>query len=203
MKILRLGITGGLGSGKTTAARFFSERGGRVFDADAEAKLILQRHEPTREAVIKAFGAGVLNEQKEIDFGLLAEKAFATPEQQRQLNEIVHPEVILKARRDMTSAEREGIALFVVDVPLLFEAGLEQYLDYTVVVVANEELRIKRASARGTLTADDIRRRTQLQLSDDERIVMTDFVIDNNGSLAELHEQLQDLYDILTGNVPS
>ncbi len=153
--------------------------------------------------MIKAFGAAVLNEQKEIDFGLLAAEAFATPERQRQLNEIVHPEVVQKAKRDMTSAEREGIALFVMDVPLLFEAGLEQHLDYTMVVVADEELRIKRAMTRGTLTADDIRRRTQLQLTDYERAVRTDFLINNNGSLSELHEQLQALYDILTGNVLS
>ena len=117
--------------------------------------------------MIKAFGTAVLNEQKEIDFSLLAVEAFDTPERQRQLNEIVHPEVILKAKREMAAARREGITLFVVDVPLLFEAGLEQHLDYTLAIVADEELRIKRAMARGTLTAEDIRRRTQLQLPDD------------------------------------
>lgn len=153
--------------------------------------------------MIKAFGTAVLNEQKEIDFCLLAVEAFVTPERQRQINEIVHPEVILKAKREMAAAEREGITLFVVDVPLLFEAGLEQHLDYTLAIVADEELRIKRAMARGTLTAEDIRRRTQLQLSDDERAARADFVIDNSGSLAELQEQLQVLYDKLTGNVRS
>ena len=203
MKILRLGITGGLGSGKTTAARFFGDRGAHLFDADAKAKLILQNHGPTRQAVIGAFGATVLNEHKDIDFGLLGAEAFSTPERQRWLNEIVHPEVILTIQREMAAAERKGIALFVVDVPLLFEAGLEQHLDYTLTIVADKELRIKRAMARGSLTAEDIRRRTQLQLSDDERAARADFVIDNNGSLAELHEQLQALYDKLTGNVQS
>lgn len=197
--MLRIGITGGLGSGKSTAVRFFGERGAQVFDADLEAKLLLLRHEPVQRAVVEAFGKAVLNEVGEIDFGRLAAYAFAKPERQQRLNDIIHPEVILAAEREMTAASQQGVDLFVLDVPLLFEAHMDQYLDYTLVVTADEELRLERAMARGTLTEEDFRKRTRLQLSDEGRAARADFVIQNNGTLEDLYEQLQEIYDTLTG----
>ncbi len=201
--MLRIGITGGLGSGKTTIARFFGDQGAQVFDADLEAKLILLRHEPARQTVIEAFGEAVVNEAGEIDFERLAAYAFATLERQRRLNDIIHPEVILAAEREMAAASRRGVAMFVLDAPLLFEARLEQYLDYTLAVVADEELRVKRALAGGILTEEDIRKRMRLQLSDEERAARADFVILNNGTLDELHEQLQAIYDDLGRSLQS
>ena len=195
--MLRIGITGGLGSGKTTAARFFGDRGALVFDADVEAKLILQHHVPTRQAVIEAFGKEVLNEKGEIDFERLAAQAFATPQRQQRLNDIIHHEVIWVAKRELVTADQKGAAMFIVDAPLLFEARLEQYLDYILVLAADEELRVKRNVARGILTEEDIRNRMHLQLSDEERAARADFVIQNNGTLEELHEQLQEIYDSL------
>lgn len=203
LNMLRIGITGGLGSGKSTAARFFGDRGAQVFDADLEAKLILLRHEPVRQAVVEAFGKPVLNEVGEIDFGRLAAYAFAKPERQQRLNAIIHPEVILAAEREMAAASQRGVGLFVIDVPLLFETRLEQYLDFTLVVVADEELRIKRATERGTLTEADIRKRARLQLSDEERTARADFVIHNDGTIEELHRKLQEVYDTFTEMLPS
>ncbi|UCH10471.1 MAG: dephospho-CoA kinase [Fidelibacterota bacterium] len=195
--MIRIGITGGLGSGKSTAAQFFADRGAQIFNADMEAKLILLRHVPIGRAVLDAFGDAVLNEVGEIDFGRLAAFAFAKPERQKRLNEIIHPEVILVADRAMMEASRRGIPLFVMDVPLLFEARIEQYLDYTIAVVADESVRLKRAMNRGTLTEADIEKRIRLQLTDEERAALADFVVENNGTIKELERQLQDIYDSL------
>jgi dephospho-CoA kinase len=197
--MLRIGITGGLGSGKSMAAHFFAIRGARVFDADMEAKLILLRHETIRQTVIDEFGEVIVNEVGEIDFTRLAAYAFAKPKRQQRLNEIIHPEVNLVAEREMTKANREGVALFVLDVPLLFESQMERYLDYTIAVTAAEELRIQRALARGTLSESDIRKRTKLQLTDEERAAQADFVVANDGTLDELQRQLQKIFNTLTG----
>jgi dephospho-CoA kinase len=197
--MLRIGITGGLGSGKSLAAHFFADRGARVFDADMEAKLILLRHEPIREAVIDEFGEVIMNEVGEIDFFTrLASHAFAKPKRQQRLNEIIHPEVILVAEREMMKASREGLDLFVLDVPLLFESHMERYLDYTIAVTAAEELRIQRALARGALSESDIRKRTKLQLTDEERVAQADFVVTNDGTVDELQRQLQEIFNTLT-----
>jgi dephospho-CoA kinase len=201
--MLRIGITGGLGSGKSMAARFFAERGARIFDADYEAKLILLRHEPIRQAVIDEWGEAIVNEVGEIDFIKLANCAFSKPERQRRLNEIIHPQVIQVAEQEMREASREGVHLFVLDVPLLFEAQMEQYLDYTIAVTAAEELRIQRALERGNLSEADIRKRMKLQMTDDERTAQADFVANNDGTLEELQHRLQEILDILTEELRS
>ena len=192
--MLRIGITGGLGSGKSEVTEFFKQKGARVFDADVEAKLILLRLEGVQKAVIAAFGETVLNEVGELDFQRLARHAFANADRQRQLNEILHPEVILAADKAMILAEQDGAAMFILDAPLLFEAKLEEYLDLTVVVIADQQVRIKRALERGNLTEEDILRRIQLQMPDKEKLARADLVVTNNGTLEQLQAELEALY---------
>ena len=196
--MLRIGITGGLGSGKSEVTRFFEQKGARVFDADAEAKLILLHSERVQQEVVAAFGAAVLNEVGEIDFQRLAQCAFANADRQRQLNGIIHPEVTLAADKAMILAGQAGIEMFILDAPLLFEARLEEYLDLTVAIVAHRKVRIKRALERGNLTEEDIRRRIHLQLPDEERQARADVVITNDGTLEELHAKLAALYTNLS-----
>ena len=192
--MLRIGITGGLGSGKSEVTAFFKQKGARVFDADLEAKLILLHSEGVQKSVIAAFGDTVLNEVGELDFQRLARHAFANSDRQRQLNEIMHPEVILAADKAMILAEQDGVAMFILDAPLLFEAKLEEYLDLTVVVIADQQVRIKRALERGNLTEEDILRRIQLQMPDKEKLARADLVVTNNGTLEQLQAELEALY---------
>ena len=195
--MLTLGITGGIGSGKSTAARFFADRGARLFDADVEAKQILMTDRDVSRAVQAAFGEAVLNDMGAIDVHRLAAASFATPEAQQRLNAIIHPQVIAASDRGMATARKQGVALYVLDVPLLFEAHMERGLDLTLVVVADEARRFQRALARGNLTENDLRRRATLQLTDEERRAQADHIIDNNGTLDDLHRHLQRLFDTL------
>ncbi len=192
--MLRIGITGGLGSGKSEVTEFFKQKGARVFDADLEAKLILLHSEGVQKAVIAAFGDTVLNEVGELDFQRLARHAFANSDRQRQLNEIMHPEVIRAADKAMILAKQDGVEMFILDAPLLFEAKLEEYLDLTVVVIADRQVRIKRALERGNLTEEDILRRIQLQMPDKEKLARADLVVTNNGTLEQLQAELETLY---------
>jgi len=201
--MLRMGVTGGLGSGKSAMSDFFREKGAVVFDADIEAKFILLRTAEVQQALIDSFGETILNEIGELDFKRLADFAFAKPERQQRLNEIVHPEVMMVAEQRMIQASRKGVDLFIFDAALLFESGLEGYLDITVTVIADEELRVQRALARGHLTEEDIRRRIKLQLPDEEKAKRADFVIANNGTEEEFHQKLEDLYLHLTAELPS
>ena len=201
--MLTLGVTGGIGSGKSTVARYFVDRGAQLFDADREAKDILLHHRDVLSAVRAAFGKGVLDDQGEIDFVRLAAAGFTSPEQQQRLNAIIHPEVIRVAHRHMADARRRGLEMFVLDVPLLFEAGMEQGLDLTLAVVAAEDIRFERALRRGRLSEADLRRRASLQLTDEDRAARADHIIENNGTLEALHRQLEQLYEAITkGNGP-
>lgn len=201
--MLRIGVTGGLGSGKSMLATYFSKRGARVFDADQEAKLVLLRSEKVRQAIIASFGDAVLDDAGKLDFHRLAEYAFDQPERQQQLNHIIHPYVVAAAKEQMTKAGQRGVELFVVDAALLFEAQFERQLDVTIVVVADEELRVARALKRGNLTEADIRRRIRLQMPDADKIARADHVITNEGSESDLLHQFESLYTTLTSDPSS
>lgn len=198
--MLRLGITGGLAAGKSVAARFFTERGGHHFDADLEAKQILLESQAVHAEIAAAFGEDLISPAGTVDTELLAARSFAEPALQQTLNGIIHPLVIAEAQRQIAKAAVSGSAWFILDAPLLFEAGLEAYLDRTLLIVADEALRIERALARGRLAEDDIRRRIGLQMPDSEKRRRADIVIENNGSMAEFEEKLKRAYLELQGS---
>lgn len=197
--MLRVGITGGLGSGKSLMAQFLRAKGAFIFDADREAKFILLRDESVNQEIIMTFGDAVLNEIGELDFRRLASHAFTDAEHQLQLNAIVHPRVLAKAEDAMIRANQDKEKLFIFDAALLFEAKGEAILDFTILITADPELRIKRAVERGTLTEEDIRRRMALQMSDEEREAHADYIIQNNEGLDEYTKQMEMLYDSVIG----
>ncbi len=192
--MLTLGVTGGIGSGKSTVAKFFVDRGAALFDADAEAKHILLNHDGVRSKVKASFGPDLLDDRGEIDFTHLAAVSFASSRQQKRLNAIIHPEVIRAANRARDGARQRALAIFVLDVPLLFEAQMERDLDLTLAVMVAESIRFERVLSRGNLTEADLRRRAKLQLSDEERAARADLVVDNNGTVQELYAQLEKIY---------
>ena len=135
--MLRLGITGGLAAGKSVAARFFTERGGHHFDADLEAKQILLESQAVHAEIAAAFGEDLISPAGTVDTELLAARSFAEPSLQQTLNGIIHPRVMAEAQRQIAKAAVSGSAWFILDAPLLFEAGLEAYLDRTLLIVAD------------------------------------------------------------------
>lgn len=192
--MLSLGVTGGLGSGKTVVARFFADKGGVHFDADRVAKDILLGSEEVLRAVTAAFGEDVLGADGKIETAKLAHHTFHDQAKQQELNEIIHPRVVAAALKQMAEAASQGAPLFILDAPLLFEAGLEKHLDKTLVVTAAEEVRIQRALDRGGLSEDDIRRRMALQMPEEEKLNKADIIVENNGTLEELTARLDQVY---------
>ena len=179
--ILRVGLTGGIASGKSTIMRMFATLGCVTADADA---LVARLYEPGQAgyaAIVRTYGPRVLRSDGAIDRQKLADVAFSAPEEARKLNALIHPIVLAEEARQMMEAEtREDRAIYVVEATLLLEAGGKERYDRIVVVDVNPDVQIARGVARG-MTESDVRRRMANQMPRDERLKHADYVIDNSG----------------------
>ena len=185
--MLRIGLTGGIGSGKSTASRLLAERGAVIVDADRIAREVLEPGTPGLGAVAAAFGDGVLTADGALDRPALAAIVFSDPEARARLDGIVHP--LIRSRSAELIAAAPPDAVLVNDVPLLVETGGAGSYDLVVVVEADEETRIARLVQRG-LTAEDARARIAAQATDDQRRAVADVVLDNSGPLEALTAQV-------------
>jgi len=194
-----LGVTGGIGSGKTTVCGFLEEKGARVFYADLEAKRLMQEDETVREAVSAAFGPNSYAEDGSLNRAYLADQVFGHPDRVERLNEIVHPAVFQAFEAAKERALRDDVSLLVHEAALLFEAGGDAHVDVTCAVVAPDADRIARVTERDDVSAAQVRDRMGHQLSQDELRRRADYVIENDGTLDDLRQQSVDLYWSLVG----
>ena len=185
--VLRIGLTGGIGSGKSTVSRLLAGRGAVIVDADVIAREVVEPGTPGLAAVVDAFGTAVLAPDGSLDRPALAGVVFADPEARRRLDEIVHP--LVRARATELAAAAPPDAVLVHDVPLLVETGQAGTYDLVLVVEADPATRVARLVERG-LTAEDARARMGAQATDDQRRAVADVVIDNSGALDELENQV-------------
>jgi len=192
-----LGVTGGLGAGKSTACQRFKENGAVIFDADSIAKEILQTNQAIQDRIVEEFGADIIKDGQ-VDTQKLASQAFSNEENQSILNNIVHPYVIEAFEKRRDELEKK-IGLLVVDAPLIFESGFDSHLDHTLLIFASMKMRIARALRRGNLTREEILRRMDLQMPEEDKRDLASFVIENNGSIEELNQEIDKLYHQLVG----
>jgi dephospho-CoA kinase len=185
--VLRIGLTGGIGSGKSTVSRLLVERGAVLVDADRLAREVVEPGTPGLAAVVEAFGDRVLAADGSLDRPALAAIVFADPEARRRLDGIVHPLVRQRAAELVAAAPADAVV--VQDVPLLVETGQTASYDLVLVVEADPETRLARLVQRG-LTEADARARIAAQASDEQRRAVADVVLDNSGSLESLAEQV-------------
>jgi dephospho-CoA kinase len=185
-----VGLTGGLGSGKSEALRALGELGAATLSTDSVVRELLSGEE-LRDEIVERLGPEVAPDGS-LDRSAIAERVFSDEESRKWLEGLLWPRVgerVMEFRRSVEAAEPPPPAA-VVEVPLLFEAGMEEAFDHTVAVVADEEVRAERAGARGHAAVDS---RVQAQLSQDEKAQRADFVVRNEGSLDELRETLSRL----------
>ncbi len=185
--MLRIGLTGGIGSGKSTVAGLLAARGARIVDADRIAREVVEPGTPGLEAVVAAFGRGVLSPEGALDRPALAAIVFADPDARRRLDAIVHPLVRRRSAELDASAPRDAVV--VHDVPLLAETGRWHPYDLVLVVEADREIRVARLVGRG-LSAEDARARIAAQATDEQRRAVADVVLDNSGTPEELAAQV-------------
>lgn len=196
--MITLGITGGIGSGKTTVCRLFEELGARVFYADLEAKKLMVEDPEARAEIIEAFGSASYNEEGQLNRGYLAQQVFGDEKKVQKINAIVHPRVHQAFKRTREQAEQDGIVLLLHEAALIFESGGDKHLDAVVVVDAPETQRVQRVVERDGVMAEQVRSRMHHQLSSEERRRRADYIIENTGTLEDLRRQVEALFESLT-----
>lgn len=186
-----VGLSGGIGSGKSTVAKILADLGAIVIDADGIAREVLEPGQVGYEKTILVFGDSVLSDSGGIDRKKLAELVFKNPEQLAKLEAIIHPAVIGRVAQMRESLPETSIVVY--DTPLMFEKQLQGQFDKVLIVTADIELRRSRLLDRG-LELSDINARIANQATDEQRESIADFVIQNNGSLAQLQEQVAKIW---------
>jgi dephospho-CoA kinase len=187
--LIKLGLTGGIASGKSTVAAQWRDAGAAVIDADELAHQTLRPETPTHLAIVKTFGNKIINEDGTINRGRLGVIVFANEQKRLALNQIVHPAVDQMWHEALGEIERSGQAdVVVLSIPLLYEVGVENEFDRVVVVASSEQTQLARLAAKGLHTTQ-ARARVQAQWPIQKKMDKADFVIWNDGSLAVLTEQ--------------
>jgi dephospho-CoA kinase len=194
--VLLVGLTGGIGSGKSTVARLLERRGAVVIDADQLARDAVAKGTPGFDRVVETFGKGVVTPDGALDRSALAARIFSDPLQKAALEAIVHPEV---ARRfsDQVDTFRGTARIVVYVTPLLVELGLAPAFDVVVVIMASPHLRVSRVASDRGLSPDEVRGRLAVQATDEQRAEVAGVLIDNDGSLTDLEPQVDRLWDDL------
>ncbi|QXJ25469.1 dephospho-CoA kinase [Actinomadura graeca] len=194
--MLKVGLTGGIGSGKSEVSALLAGHGAVVIDADRIAREVVEPGTPGLAAVAAEFGEGVLLPSGALDRAKVGSIVFADPERLKALNAIVHPLVGERTRELMDAAPPDAVVVY--DVPLLAENGLASMYDEVVVVEAPEETRLRRLASRRGMTEEDARARMANQATSEERRAIATRVIDNSGTLDDLKAQVDALWKALT-----
>ena len=192
----KLGITGGIGSGKSTAAEFFMRKGAVVFDADVEAKHHIQKTESVQKLIINNFGSQITTDNH-LDLNKLSKIAFSSDKNQKILNGIVWPEVSFLMYNAAYKAENKCVKLFIVDAALLLEAGYTDFFNSILLITARKSIRIQRIRLRKNIPEEQIEKRMALQMPESEKKKLAQTIIDNNEDVQELYIKLDKFYNKL------
>ena len=197
-----IGLTGGIGSGKTTVAGLFRTLGIPVFESDARAKWLMNEDEIVREQIIRLFGPDAYTNNQELNRSWVASKVFTDQALLKQLNAIVHPAVYEDLKRWAAEEPQSSAPYLLQESAILFEEDLISRLQAIILVVASEETRISRVLKRDGSTADQIRNRMKFQWADEKKIPLSDFIIFNDGERS-LIAQVMDIDQMIRNIRPT
>lgn len=199
--ILKVGLTGGIASGKSTIMRNFAGLGCVTVDADTIVARLYEPGQLGHEAIVRTYGTAVLAPDGQIDRKKLSDVAFANADEARKLNALIHPIVLDEEARMMAAAEDRGDdTIYIVEATLLLEAGGRQRYERIVVVDVAPDVQIARAMERG-MTREEVTRRIAHQLPREERLRQADYVIDNSGSVEQGFAETLRVYERLQADL--
>lgn len=190
--MLVVGLTGGIGSGKTVVASMFEDEGAHIIDFDYLARLIVEPDKPAWRDIVDYFGPGILSPDRTLNRPALAEIIFSDDKSRKALEGFTHPRIferrdaLLKAIR-----EKDPCSIVIIDFPLLFESGLRKDLDKVILVYVPRDVQLERATKRDGLSPEEVEKRLHAQVPIGEKRSLSDFVIDNSGSLKHTRDQVR------------
>ena len=192
---MRVGLTGGIASGKSSVSAILAELGAVVIDSDKLAREVVAKGTPGLQRVVEAFGREVLTADGELDRPKVGAIVFGDEEKRRVLEGIVHP--LVRERSAALEAQADPDALVVHDIPLLAEAGLAEAFDAVIVVDATPDLQVERMMRDRGWTREEAESRIAAQASREERLAIATYVIENTGTLEELRARVEEVYEEL------
>ncbi|MCW3052450.1 MAG: dephospho-CoA kinase [Chthonomonadales bacterium] len=194
-----IGLTGGIATGKSAATRLLAQRGATTFSADEAARAVLVRNGPALRRIAQEFGSEMLTPLGDLDRARLGHTVFADPEARRRLEQILHPLIRSLLRAQIEAAQRDlgQDTLIVVEIPLLYEGGLETWFDQVIVVTAPRAIQIDRLRTRNGLDAEEASRRIAAQWPLEDKVVRADYVLVNDGSLPQLEAAIKNIWPLL------
>ncbi len=184
-----IGVTGGIGSGKSTVCSLFEKKGILIFFADIVAKEIIDSDSTVLQEIVQLFGNRVLDSSNKLDRKILSEIVFVDEELLDSLNEIVHPRVF-EAFEQWKMSLSESNVYVLVESALLFQSGMFELVDYALAVLADEDIRIKRVALRNSVSEEQVKIRMKRQISTEELLELSDFQIQNNGTVNDLQTKI-------------
>ena len=191
---MKVGLTGGIGAGKSTVADLFSQKGAVVIRSDELARQVIEPQTPGFQQVIDRFGKDFINSEGYIDRAKLAQVVFHDDAALKDLEKIVHP--LVRSKTNQIIDQHTSETIIVNEIPLLLEKKMESLFDFLVIVISSEKNRLERLSQRG-LTAEQASARMSKQVSDDERKAAADFLIVNDGNLDQLEVDVEKIWQTL------
>ena len=189
-----IGLTGGIASGKSRVARMLEQMGAVIIDADLLAREVVAPGEPAYQAIVEAFGNGILNPDRTIDRGALGKLVFADPGARRRLESITHPAIGRRAEEQLGELRLQGTPVVFYVAPLLVEAGVTSRVDEIWVVYVDEETQVRRLMARDGSSRAEAIRKIATQMPMDEKKKFGNVVIDNRGTPEETERQVRDIW---------
>lgn len=190
----RIGLTGGIASGKSTASAILRHLGARIIDADAIAHRLMEPGGPLYEAYRAHFGEGVILPDGHLDRRRIGQIAFADPAEKRWLDETAHPVIRAAMQQELARADAAGEPCVVLDIPLLFETDCQAHVDETWLIDVPEALQLMRLQKRNGYSREEAERRIAAQMPLAEKRRLADVIIDNSGTEQELTERLRALW---------
>ncbi len=198
MKKLKIGVTGGIGSGKSEFCKFLIKKGFPVINVDNLAKELLVSDANIKSDIIKQFGEASYNESGKINKKYISGKVFSASQNVQKINSIVHPKVKEKVQ-NIISDKLIDSDIVIVEAALIYEASMDEMFDYVVLITADEKIRMERMMKYSGYSIDEFTKRNENQISDEEKIKRADFIFINNGTPDELNKKANLFINIIHG----